>query len=415
MKICFVSFFSPQTSAGGLERYLDTMIKELIKRNVEVHLVTAAYGKEGVEVEGKLTIHKLKAMKIGSVRNKNEGAKKLFNYLKRLVKKEKIDVISAENFTRGTPPSYAFAVNLASMETKVPLVLRVHGHPNSTIEGSLIRDLFWSKIMPVSKNVSGEVYNLGVNVDKLVSVYPAVDTENFRPGLGVDWLRSRIDVGKNEILIMHASRITGSKRSSYLDSKGVPALLKAFSILVQENKNVKLLIATAEPPPTWKRDFDKAVKKIYEVAELAGIKDKVIVQSFKLEEMARVYNGIDIFVMASKLESFGLVYAEAMACGVPVIGTSVGGIPEIIDEGKTGYLVDPEDHVELSKRLEILVRDEVKRKNMGLRGRRIIERRFSLKKTVDNFLGALSSIIGKNGKKGRRIELAPGQKVLKVK
>ena len=402
MKICFVSFFSPRTSSGGLERYLDTMIKELTKRGVIVHLVTAAYDKEGVEKEGNLVIHKLKAMKISSVRNKNEGSKKLFAYLKKLVRDEGIDVISAENFVRGTPTSYAFAVNLASMETKVPLVLRMHGHPSLSSEHFLIKDLFWEKIMPVSKDVSGRVYDLGVDVDKLLTVYPAVDTETFRPGLGSDWLRSRVDVGKNEILILHASRITGSKKASYLDSKGVPTLLKAFSVLKQNNKNVKLLIATAEPPPTGKKDFDKSVKKIHELAELEGMKDKVIIKSFKLDEMPLVYNGVDVFVMASKLESFGLVYAEAMACGVPVIGTVVGGIPEIIDNGKTGYLISPEDYIGLAKKMELLVKNEERRNKMGQRGRWAVVKRFALKRVMDNFLGVMNSIVGKNGTNGNK-------------
>ena len=94
--------------------------------------------------------------------------------------------------------------------------------------------------------------------------------------------------------------------------------------------------------------------------------------------MTYVYNGGDIFVLASKMESFGLVYGEALACGIPVVGTSVGGIPEIIDNGKTGYLTEPDNPVELSKRIELLLHDEDKRKEMGIRGRKTIEKRTSI-------------------------------------
>ena len=69
MKICFISFFSPQTSTGGLERYLDTTMNELDKRGTEVHFVTASYGKDEVEKKGNITIHKLKAM---SLRTRNK-------------------------------------------------------------------------------------------------------------------------------------------------------------------------------------------------------------------------------------------------------------------------------------------------------------------------------------------------------
>jgi len=395
MKICIVSLFSPQTSVGGLERYLDTIMEEFNKRNIEVHLVTASYLKDEIEKIGSITFHKLKILNTTD-KNTNKEAKKLFYYLKKLIKKEKIDVISAENFYRGVPASYAFAVNLASMEMKVPIVLRMHGHFKQELEKALVKDLFWNKIISVSKNISNHAYEAGVKVTKLSTIYPPVNTGLFRPGLGKEWLRSRINVNNNEILILHASRITGSKRHSYLESKGIPTLIEAFSSLNQNYKNLKLLIATALPPPTWQKDYDEAYKKIYEIAELNGVKDKIIVKDFKLNEMPHVYNGADIFVMASQIESFGLVYAEALSCGIPAIGTSVGGIPEIIDNGKTGYLVEPNNPVELARKMEFFINNEEKRKKMGWLGRQVIEKRFSIKKITDKLIGNFNSLINKN-------------------
>ena len=390
--------FSPGTSAGGLERYLDTTIKQLLDKKIEVHLVTVAYDKQSVEKKDGLIVHRLKSMN-PNIRNKNKGAQRFFKYVKNLVVKEKIDVISAENFYRGIHPSYAFAINLVSMETNVPVVLRMHGHTDRVLEQSLVRDLFWDKILSVSKNVSSFSYNFGTAVDRLSTVYPPVNIESFRPDLGKDWLRSRIDIGMNDLLVMHASRITGSRKNDYLVLKGVPTLIKAFSIFSQHHKNAKLLISTAKPPASWNNYFEKAVKKIYELAELEGIRDKIIVKSFSLDEMPHVYNGADIFVMASHMESFGLVYAEAMACEIPVIGTSVGGIPEIIDNGKTGYLIGVEDHVELAKKLDLLAVNESRRKSMGKKGRKVIEKRFSAKKILDKYVGILESIVANKMKK----------------
>ena len=392
-----VSFSSPQTSVGGIERYLDTTLKEMDKKGVKVHLVSVSYGKDEVEEKGNITFHRLKALN-RRTRKKNLSAKKLIIYLKKLIKKEKIDIIIAENFQRGIHPAYSFAVNIVSMETKTPLVLRMHAHTTTELEKSLTRDLFWKKIMPVSKSVSSEVYNFGVDVSKLCTVYPPIDTETFHPGLGKEWLRSRINVGSNDIIILHASRITGSKRNSYLESKGIITLIKAFSIVAPHHKNLKLLIATALPPPTWEKEYEKEYKKIFEIAELNGVKEKIIVRPFKLEEMPHVYNGVDIFVMASQMESFGLVYGEALSCGIPVIGTSVGGIPEIIDNAKTGYLTEPNNPVELSKRIELLLNNEKRRKLMGNRGRKAIEKKFNARKITENLLGIFESIIGSKKK-----------------
>jgi len=393
MKICIISSNSPLVSTGGIERYLDTISKEIVKRGHEIHLVVPAFLKEEVEIRGNLHIHKIKALNV-KIKNKILGAKKFYNYLRKLIKREKIDIISAENFYRSVPPSYTFAVNLASMETNTPVILRMHTHFTNELQKSLTKDLFWNKIIPVSKSITESTYEIGVNVDRLVTINPPIDTEIFRPKLGKEWLRSRIDVSKKDLIILQASRIVSKEEDDKsLEAKGIITLLKAFSIISPHFKNAKLLIASATPPPTLRKKFEAAKNKIYELAELNGIKDKVIIQPFSLEEMPHVYNGSDIFVMASQMESFGLVYAEALACGVPVVGTSVGGIPEIIDNGKTGYLIEPDLPVELSKRIDWMLQNEKKRSLMGLRGRKEIERRFSVRKITDNLIGVFNSVI----------------------
>ena len=275
MKICIISFYSPQNSVGGLERYLDTIMKELDKRKHSVHFVTAAYGKDEIEKVGNITFHKLKAMS-SRVRDKDKASKNFYSYLKKLIKKEGIDIICAENFYRKLYPGYTFAINLASMETKTPVILRVHNYVKNKFEEAMIKNLFWDKICPVSKNVTNSLYDFGVNIEKLSTVYMPINTEIFKPN-GKDWLRSRIDVRQKDTVLLHASRITGSKKVDWMEEKGVYTLLKAFSIVSQHHKDLKLLIAAAMPPPIWKKDYEKACKKIQELVELNGIKDKVIV------------------------------------------------------------------------------------------------------------------------------------------
>lgn len=398
MKICFITFSYSSTSIGGIERYLDSSIKEIIRRGHYVDVVAPSYNEsDKIDKSENLTVHNIRIM--NPAENNEESGIALYFYIKKLVIENKIDIISAENFYRGTPPSYAFALNLVSVETGIPVVLRMHAHFEKELEIALMKDLMWSKLIGVSKNINDAAYKAGANVKKLSFVYPGIDCEFFREGLGKGWLRERIGVQNNEILILHASRITGSKKISYLESKGVVTLIKSFAILAQTNKNIKLLISAARPPKVWEEEFKKELTRIEELSEVHGIKNRVIVKSFELDEMPHVYNGCDIFVMASQNESFGLVYAEAMACCIPVIGTSVGGIPEIITNNVTGYLVEPNNPVELSKKIDILVKEEYVRKNMGEEGIKYVKQNFELKKMIDRLLGIFSSVIEK--KNGR--------------
>lgn len=104
------------------------------------------------------------------------------------------------------------------------------------------------------------------------------------------------------------------------------------------------------------------------------------------KEMARLYNATDIYVHASKIDTFPNAILEASACGVPVIATSVGGIPEQMLDGKTGLLVPAGDAATLAAQIERLARDQALRAEMGARGRELVEERFDLQQQVDAYL-----------------------------
>jgi N-acetyl-alpha-D-glucosaminyl L-malate synthase BshA len=70
----------------------------------------------------------------------------------------------------------------------------------------------------------------------------------------------------------------------------------------------------------------------------------------KVENVGDVLRGADLFLLPSATESFGLAALEAMACGVPVIASAAGGIPEVVDDGKTGYLAPPGDVATMAER-----------------------------------------------------------------
>ena len=394
MRICIVSDVFPPTSVGGMERYLDGLTRKSSEKGVKTYVITGSYGKKSTEKKDNLTIYRRPFMDRSLNEDQRRKGRKLFNFLENLIDKEGIDIIEAENLYKRYSFGYGLAVNMVSFSKDIPLMLRMHSDCSNSLDESLLKHLLWTKVIGVSRYITEHAYKVGVPVRKLLTVYPGVDTHAFRPDLGKEWLRSRIDISNDDILVLCATRLVTTSRS-LLEEKGITTLLKAFSIVTQRYRNLKLLIAAALPPSKFRKYFDDTVKEIYDLARVNEIDDKIIIKSFGLEEMPFVYNGSDIFVLASRREAFGLSYAEAMSCGLPVIGTTVGPIPEIIRDTKNGYLVEPNSPVELARKIGILVEKPKIRKIFGKRGRWIVLQKFDLEMTVEKLLRIFSSCIKK--------------------
>jgi glycosyltransferase involved in cell wall biosynthesis len=103
-------------------------------------------------------------------------------------------------------------------------------------------------------------------------------------------------------------------------------------------------------------------------------------------DVPRLLPALDVFALSSRNEGLPLVVPEAMACGLPVISTAVGGIPEVIDEGSTGHLVPPADEAALRRRLAGLMSDRPLAASMGRRAREVALSRYSAERMHDDYM-----------------------------
>jgi glycosyltransferase involved in cell wall biosynthesis len=103
-------------------------------------------------------------------------------------------------------------------------------------------------------------------------------------------------------------------------------------------------------------------------------------------KMTEFYHSIDILAMPSRRESFGMSAAEASATGLPVIASRVGGLPEVIEQGVNGILVEPENIQELAKAISSLANDPELRKRMGQNGVEMAKRKFNAEATVGKLI-----------------------------
>jgi glycosyltransferase involved in cell wall biosynthesis len=112
------------------------------------------------------------------------------------------------------------------------------------------------------------------------------------------------------------------------------------------------------------------------------------------QDLGPIFRSWDIFAMPSLEEGFGMAALEAMAEGLPVVATSVGGLPEVVEDGQTGYLVPPSDVTALSERLRLLILDPKGRRAMGAAGRERARNLFSADRMVAEIAAVYDSLVG---------------------
>ena len=150
--------------------------------------------------------------------------------------------------------------------------------------------------------------------------------------------------------------------------KGIEVLMKAIPLVLKSNCTVLFKIIGADADGI--SDSYSSNSEIRENIQFLG--------KVKNDELINAYQNCDIFVAPSYYESFGLIFAEAMAWGKPVIGTKVGGIPDVVDDNKNGILVPPGNEIELASAIIRLADSHELRSSMGLAGRKRIKENFSV-------------------------------------
>ena len=189
------------------------------------------------------------------------------------------------------------------------------------IEGSDI-------VTAVSESLVQQTYDLLQPKKSIQSVYNFIDERVYfkKDTLA---LKGQYGIAAEEKVVIHVSNFRKVKR--------VQDVVKSFHLIEKEVPS-KLLLVGDGPE----------ISVVCNLVRELGLKDKVLFLG-KQENLEDLYSISDLMLLLSEKESFGLVLLEAMACGVPSVGTRIGGIPEVIENGKTGFLSDVGDVEDIAR------------------------------------------------------------------
>ncbi len=230
------------------------------------------------------------------------------------------------------------------------------------------RALLEQKIFPLDK--IRRIPN-GVDIDRFERRVRGFDAKRFRRLLGVD---NRLLVG-----------ITGELRAH----KGQEEFIRAATIVARSFADVDFVIAGEDPG--LRKEFRAHLERL---ARELDIETRVHFTGW-LDDVADFLPALDIFVSASRVEPFGLVMVEAMACGLPVVATATGGAREIVEDGVTGKLVSVGDAERMAEAILSLLREEDERRRMGALGKERARQHFSLERMVAETVALYAEVLSR--------------------
>lgn len=198
--------------------------------------------------------------------------------------------------------------------------------------------------------------------ERAVEVPNGVDIERFNPKVSSNGLMERHRIGQGTPVVLFVGALD---RAHYF--KGIDVLLRTIASLEAEARLV--VVGDGDMREAYSR----------QVSEL-GVRDRVTFAGLvSHEELPSYYAMCDVLVLPSTTEgeAFGLVLIEAMACGKPVIASRLPGVRSVVEDGATGLLVEPGSAQDLTAKLNMLLSNPQAMAEMGLRGRRRAEERYS--------------------------------------
>jgi glycosyltransferase involved in cell wall biosynthesis len=398
MNILFISPSSPRESIGGVERYINNLI-EFCKNqsDIKAKIFLPTYGEEYIEEDGNVTLffnNDIAILKDTSISEISRKARLFADKVEKIINDDEIDIICAENIHLGLPPAYSILLNMVSVIHKIPIVLRLHSFATTELQRELINQLMWRRISCVSISVAGDCFTKGADINILSTEYLGVNTQEFNTKKRPPKIREQLNLTNKNKIILTACRIIDDQ-NNILAAKGVINLIESFSKISSRYPDLRLVIAVAKAPKSLETEFNGALEMLKGYVQLRNVAKQTIIKIFSLDEMAQVYQESDLFVLASENETFGQVFVESMACGLPVIGTKVGGIPEIISDSYNGYLVLPNDASVLAQKIEIILNNRSIRDSFIKTGNKTIQEKFTLEKQFSSFMEMLKKLIEK--------------------
>jgi len=286
----------------------------------------------------------------------------------RMIRRNRIDLIHV-NCDRAVPHAV-----LAARLTGTPILCHIHDMTRAWFLPRYVRYLNNSqRIIADSEATAEHCRQAGMSPQTVEVIYECVEIEKYLQAGEADRgrVQAELGIGEDEVVVGLVGHV--------LRYKGHEEFVRAAAVVAQQCPNVRFVVV-GDDRMTDEPDFMPFLKSL---ANELGVASRLLFTGFR-SDIPAVMAAMDIVAAPSWKEPFGRVVVEALAASRPVVGTNVGGIPEIVAHEETGLLVPPQNVEELAEAILRLVRDDTLRKRMGHLGPASVMK-FDIKRHVELF------------------------------
>ena len=297
----------------------------------------------------------------------------------KFVKKEKIDILHCHD-----DKTLLYGVFVKIFKPSIKIIFTVHLHTpleekEFSYKGSYIKalarrkfitflmKLYKNPLMSVSDCTRDSLGSDGINIDNVVTLRNCIDTNLWKKESGSPILKKELGIPECDFLVGTVARIAQKH-------KDLPTFYQVAKNITERMDNVKFVIVGD--------GHADLLEKAREEVKSLGLDGKLFFTGHR-NDLYNIYRSFDLFLMTSYTEGLPNTVLESMAMGVPVVSTSVSGVPEIIQNGVSGFLCEIRDVNCLSDGVYRLLTDHALRHQFELNGRKVIEDQFEFSWRVE--------------------------------
>jgi len=227
------------------------------------------------------------------------------------------------------------------------------------------------KVVLLYKKLMYDMVSLGIPSSRIEVIPNGIDLRKFNPFIDATKTKKMLGL-KDHKIILFIGRL--------VPVKGLTYLFEAVEMLVKEIRDIKLIIAGDGP---YRKEYEKVARPIEKYTLFLGF----------CNDIPQLLSASDVLVLPSVSEGWPAVILEAAACGKPAICSNVGGIPEMVIHGKTGYLINPGDVDALVYYLARILSSDSLKEDMGMAACKYVQEHFSCEVMVRKYLKLYNDLL----------------------